>query len=200
MQLRTNRNTQADVICNDVWLTSTVTYHHNYDCDLCYSYFWTCTHDSSQGLCRPNWTRCQVEYYNEQKINNSSRSINRGIFVFALNPITALLLSMRVVWSGQRSRDSSVSSPDEQISLTVSGHLVMLVPCAVLPRGLLVLCVKEHASSWKGFITIGDSRSGAEEKATSTWKGRDITESFFFSYLTLPRCVAWSHRVHVLCG
>lgn len=36
--LHTNINTQATVVCNDVWLTSTVTHHHNYDCALCYSY------------------------------------------------------------------------------------------------------------------------------------------------------------------
>lgn len=100
------------------------------------------SHDSSQGLRRADWTWCQVEYYNEQKINNSSRSINRGIFVFAPNPIAAFLLSVRLVWSGQWSPESSVSPPDEQISLTTRSSpaiLVMLLLCTISPRGLLVL-------------------------------------------------------------
>lgn len=88
------------------------------------------SHDSSQGLHRADWTWCQVEYYNEQKINNSSRNINRGIFVFALNPIAALPLSVRLVWSGQWSLESSVSLPDEQISLTTRSSLASLWCCS----------------------------------------------------------------------
>lgn len=53
--------------------------------------------DSSEGLQQGDWTRCQVEYYNEQELNNSSRSINGGIFIFAPNPIAALPLSVSLV-------------------------------------------------------------------------------------------------------
>lgn len=151
MQLHTNINTQAAVICNDVWLTSTVTHRHNYDCALCYSYFSKCvSHDSSQGLHRTDWTRCQVEYYNEQEINNSERSINRGIFIFALNPIAALPLSVRLVRSGQWSPESSVSPPDEQISLTTRSSPAILQSCSCAqhrPGASSFSCVSEHASS-----------------------------------------------------
>lgn len=97
MQLHTDISTEAAVICNDVWLTSTVTHHHNYDCALYTLIFKCVSRESSQGLHRAEWTRCQIEYYNEQKINNSLRSINRGIFTFAPNPIAVLPLSVRLV-------------------------------------------------------------------------------------------------------
>lgn len=122
------------------------------------------SHDSSQGLHRDDWTWCQIEYYNEQKINNSSRSINRGIFVFALNPIAALPLSVRLVWSGQWSPESSVSPRDEQISLTTrsSPDILQCRSCAQhRPGASSFFCVREHASSWKGSITISDSRGRA---------------------------------------
>lgn len=37
---------------------------------------------SSPGLRQAGRTRCQVGYYNEPRINNSERSINRGILYF----------------------------------------------------------------------------------------------------------------------
>lgn len=152
MQLHTNISTEAAVICNDVWLTSTVTHHHNYDCALYTLIFKCVSHDSSQGLHRAEWTRCQIEYYNEQKINNSLRSINRGIFIFAPNPIAALPLSVRLVWSGQWSPESSVSSPDEQISLTTRSSPAILYSCVCAqhrPGASSFFCVSEHGSSWK---------------------------------------------------
>lgn len=118
------------------------------------------SHDSSQRLLQADWTCCQVEYYNEPKKNNTLRSIKSGIFVHALNPTTALPLSVGLVWSGQWSLDSSVSFRDEQISLTtVPGHLIMLL--LHRPGASSFFCVREHASSWKGSITISDSRGRA---------------------------------------
>lgn len=122
------------------------------------------SHDSSQGLHRADWTWCQVEYYNEQKINNSSRNINRGIFVYALSPTAALPLSVRLVWSGQWSLYSCVSLPDEQISLTTQSSPAILQCCSCAqysPGASSFFCVREHASSWKGSITISDSRGRA---------------------------------------
>lgn len=65
---RRYRQTQAAVICDDAWLTSTVTYRHNYDRALCYSYTLN-VHPMIPlgGLRGADWTRCQVEYYNEQE-------------------------------------------------------------------------------------------------------------------------------------
>lgn len=42
MQPCTAVNTQAAVIGDDVWLTGTVSHHHNYDHALSYSYFKAC--------------------------------------------------------------------------------------------------------------------------------------------------------------
>lgn len=165
IQLHTNINTQATVICNDVWLASTVSHHHNYDCTLCYSYFLKCvSHNSSQGLHRADWTWCQVEYYNEQRINNSERSINRRIFMFCPESNSGPPAVCETVWSGQWSPESCVSPPDEQISLTTRWSPAILHSCSCVqhrPGASSFFCVSEHASSWEGSITISDSRGQA---------------------------------------
>lgn len=53
MQPRVDVNTQAAVIGHDVWLTGTVSHHHNYDRALSYSYFKACI----PGFLRGGYTR-----------------------------------------------------------------------------------------------------------------------------------------------